>query len=147
MVWAGISANAHTDLHFFERNMDSHVYIEDIVIPYIVPYKEFIGDNFILMQDNARPHVARTVIDFFDYVNIRRMVWPAMSPDMNPIEHLWDMLKRRVQKHNAQTLGALRNALQEEWDNLQQETIRDLINSMSRRIQELINVRGGNTHY
>lgn len=54
IVRAGILSNAHTDLHFFERNMDSYVYIEDIVIPYIVPYKKFIGDNFLLMQDNAR---------------------------------------------------------------------------------------------
>ena len=49
---------------------------------------------------------------------------------MNPTGHLWDILKRRVRKHNAQTLVALRNALQEEWDNLRQEEIRNLINSM-----------------
>ncbi|EFN66011.1 Transposable element Tc3 transposase, partial [Camponotus floridanus] len=127
MVWAGISADAHTDLHFFERNMDSYIYIEDIIIPYIVPYKEFIGENFLLMQDNARPHVARVVTNFLNEINIERMVWPAISPDMNPIEHLWDILKRRVQKHNAQTLAALRNALQEEWNNLKQEEIRNLI--------------------
>lgn len=68
--------------------MDLHVYIEDIIIPYIVPYKEFIGDNFVLMQDNARLHVARVVTNFFNEVNVKRMEWPAMSPDMNPIEHL-----------------------------------------------------------
>ena len=56
MVWARISANNHMDLHFFERG--THVYIEDIIISYIVLYKEFIRDNFLLMQDNARPHVA-----------------------------------------------------------------------------------------
>ena len=70
-----------------------------------------------------------------------------MSPDMNPIEHLWDILKRRVRKHNAQTLAGLRNALQEEWDNLEQEEIRNLIKSMPQRIEELLNARGGNTHY
>lgn len=71
MVWTGISADAHTDLHFFERSMDSHIYIEDIIIPYIVPYKEYIGENFLLMQDNARPHVARIVSDFLNEVNIQ----------------------------------------------------------------------------
>lgn len=49
---------------------------------------------------------------------------------MNPIEHLWDILKRKVQKHNAQMLAALHNALQEEWNNLRQEDISNLINSM-----------------
>lgn len=68
--------------------MDLHVYIEDVIIPYIVPYKEFIEDNFVLMQDNARLHVARVVTNFFNEVNVKRMEWPAMSPDMNPIEHL-----------------------------------------------------------
>lgn len=70
-----------------------------------------------------------------------------MSPDMNPIEHLCDILKRKVQKHNAQMLAALHNALQEEWNNLRQEDISNLINSMPQRVQELLNVRGGNTHY
>jgi hypothetical protein len=57
MVWARISRDAHTDLHFFENTMDSNVYLQEIVIPYILPYKEFIGKKFLLMQDNARLHV------------------------------------------------------------------------------------------
>src|SRR5215467_289011 len=74
-------------------------------------------------------------------------MWPAMSPDMNPIEHVWDILDRRVRKRKVQTIAALRNALQEEWNNLKQEQIRHVINRIPQRIRELLNARGDNTHY
>jgi len=64
--------------------------------------------------------------NFFNNVNIERMVWPAMNPNINPIEHLWNILKQRVKKHNIHTLTAFRNALQEE--------ILNLINSMHVRV-------------
>lgn len=73
MIWTGISANAHTDLHVFDKNMNIDVYVEDILIPYVVPYALFIGENFLFMQNNARPHIARRVLDFFDEVSINRL--------------------------------------------------------------------------
>jgi len=50
--------------------MNSYIYIEEIIILYVVPNRKFIGDNFLLMQDNARSHVARIVINFLNDVNI-----------------------------------------------------------------------------
>jgi len=73
MIWAGISANAHTDLHFFDRNMNADVYVEEVLISYVVPYAPFIGENFLFMQDNARPHIARRVLNFLDEVGINRL--------------------------------------------------------------------------
>jgi len=73
MIWAGISANAHTDLHFLNRNMNTDVYVEDVIISHIVPYALFIGENFLFMQDNARLHIARRVLNFFDEVGINRL--------------------------------------------------------------------------
>ena len=77
------------------------------------------------------------------------MDWPALSPDMNPIEHLWDELKRRVRARNPvpSSVGELKTALLEEWAGIPQENVKKLIRSMKNRLQDVIRARGGNTKY
>lgn len=150
MVWAGISYDGKTELHILvERSLNANSYITDILQEYVVPFAPFIGDNFILMHDNARPHVARCVGEYLLEVGIEVMDWPAWSPDMNPIEHAWDELGRRVRSRVSlpQTLNDLKTALREEWENIGDDVIRNLILSMPRRIQALLAARGGNTPY
>ena len=99
------------------------------------------------MQDNARPHIARVAMDFLDAEGIDVMPWPARSPDLNPIEHAWDMLGRRIAARHPppNTVQALRDALVEEWRNIPQDSLRQLI--LPRRCQECIQARGGHTSY
>lgn len=150
MIWAGISLEARTDLVVWERGtINAHRYIQDCLAPHVVPYAPFIGEQFMLMQDNARPHVANIVQHYLEDVGIRTIVWIAPSPDLNPIEHVWDNLKRRLRRRPAlpETLQDLQAALYEEWELIDQEEIADLIRSMPRRMREVIGVRGGNTRY
>lgn len=150
MIWAGISLEARTDLVIWERGaINAHRYIEDCLIPHVVPYAPFIGAQFVLMHDNARPHIANIVQRYLEDVEIRTLVWPARSPDINPIEHLWDNLKRRLRRRPAlpETLQDLQAALREEWNLIGQEEVADLIRSMPRRMRDIIRARGGNTRY
>ncbi|GFW88930.1 transposable element Tcb2 transposase [Trichonephila clavipes] len=108
-----------------------------------------MGDDFILIDDNCRPHRANLVEDFLFEEQIVRIEWPACSPDMNPIEHIWDALGRRVAglQPSPQTLQELERALLEEWDRISQLVINILIYSMPQRCSTLLAVRGKHTPY
>ena len=70
------------------------------------------------MEDNARSHRARVINYHLEVVGIERLDWPSLSPDLNPIEHAWDTLQRRINArlaHLPQTAQQLANALVEEW--------------------------------
>jgi transposase len=111
--------------------------------------QSFLGENFILMQENARPHTTGIVRQYLNEVGIVTLPWPARSPDMNPIEHVWDELGRRIRHREniPETIPSLRIALQEEWEQLPQDVIANLIRSVPRRLETLIAARGGNTRY
>lgn len=150
MVWAGISMHGKTVLHVIENGTLTAVrYCNEILDVYVRPYAGAIGPDFILMDDNARPHRANITNQFLENATIERMDWPARSPDMNPIEHAWDMLQKAVSARPVQptTVPQLRTALQEEWARLPQQQLRRLISNMRRRCQAVIDARGHHTRY
>ena len=77
------------------------MYLEAVLEPHVIPFAPFIGEDFLLMQDKARPHVVRIVSEYMDTVGIRRLPWPASSPDLNPIEHIWDNFKRHIRSRES----------------------------------------------
>ncbi|GFS78715.1 transposable element Tcb2 transposase [Trichonephila clavipes] len=80
LVWAGISLGGHTDLHVFHGGTVTGLrYRDEILDPYVRPYAAAIGNYFILMDDNARPHRARIVEEYLEDHGLERMEWPARS--------------------------------------------------------------------
>ena len=65
------------------------------------------------------------------------MTWPSMSPDLNPIEHLWGILKRKVEQHNPSSKDHLKKCVSEEWQNISPEMCATLVSSMPRRIESV----------
>ncbi|KAI4899757.1 hypothetical protein NFI96_004476 [Prochilodus magdalenae] len=88
-------------------------YRDEILRPLVGPYAGAVGPGLLLMQDNARPHVAGVYQQFLQDEGIEAMDWPARSPDLNPIEHIWDIMSRSIhQRHVApQTVQELADAL------------------------------------
>ncbi|GFW34482.1 transposable element Tcb2 transposase [Trichonephila clavipes] len=89
LVYGGISIDERTVLYIIRDGpLTARRYRDEILRPIVVPYAVVIGDDFILMDDNCRPHRANLVEDFLFEEGIVQMEWPAFSPDMNPIEHV-----------------------------------------------------------
>ncbi|GFY25208.1 transposable element Tcb1 transposase [Trichonephila clavipes] len=98
---------------------------------------------------NARPHRANIVDECHQLEDITRIDWPAYSPNLNPIEHVWDMLGRRIAARQPPPtcLPELRRALLDEWCNIPQDQIDILILSMPRRCKACIASSGRHTPY
>ena len=82
-------------------------------------------------------------------VSVKLLETSARSPDLNPIEHVWDEMGRRLRRHvpGPRNWREFRDILVQEWENLPQDVIQNLIQSMPRRLQAVITARGGNTRY
>ncbi|GFY31135.1 transposable element Tcb2 transposase [Trichonephila clavipes] len=103
-----------------------------------------MGLQFLFMDDNAPCHRTVAAEQLLESEDIERMDWPARSPDLNPIEHVWDFLGRRLADCTVPpvTIRELRLALQDEWTAMPQQLIDTLILSMGRRCETCLAVRG-----
>ncbi|GFU04267.1 transposable element Tcb1 transposase [Trichonephila clavipes] len=149
LVWGGIIPGSRTDLHVQNVTMTGHIYRDVILEQHARLFRDAMGAEFPFMDDNARPHRANIVDECLQSEDITRMDWPAYSPDLNPIEHVWDMLGRRIATRQPlpTCLPELRRALLDEWCNFQQDQIDNLILSMPRRYKACIASSGRHTPY
>ncbi|KAF2886859.1 hypothetical protein ILUMI_19314 [Ignelater luminosus] len=144
MFWGGICFNGRTELVLIRtRTMNADYHLENVVVEHVMPFAPFVGPNFVFVQDNARSHVARQVIDYLNAVDLQLM---ELAPDLSSIEHLWDALKKKVRSH---TIPVNHNqlvvAVIAEWENIPQDVIENLISSMPRRMNAVIKSIGGHT--
>ncbi|GFX90616.1 protein O-mannosyl-transferase TMTC3 [Trichonephila clavipes] len=133
MVWAGIMINGRTRLHVVANGtMTGQRYIDEILLPHVRLFCGAVGDKFVFMDDNATCHRTLAVQDCLDSEGIQRLVWPAHSSDLNPIENVWDALGRQVAGRNYRPTNknTLIRALTEEWDKLPQQLLDNVVQSM-----------------
>ena len=136
-----------TNLIVVQGNLIAQGYINQILQPEADPFPQRHGPA-TLMHDNARPHVARICRQFLNRNNVNVLSWPVMSPDMNPIEHIWDYLGRKVRaRGNLHNLRDLKNALTQECNNIPNVVIRRYVSSMRGCLATCINSRGCHSRY
>lgn len=146
MVWAAFGARGKSQICFVPTKMNAEIYADLLENNLIDFAGELYGDNWTFQQDNAPVHVARLTKNFLSTHNIPVWEWPAVSPDLNPIEDLWGILSAKVFSRSTQytTLKELKVAILSEWQNIDIRILKNLVGSMPRRLQQVL-IHKGNT--
>lgn len=147
MVWGCMAASGVGKLVFIDGNMDRFLY-KRILAENLEQSKDLLGlpNNFIFQQDNDPKHTSNYVKDFFkDRYTV--LEWPSQSPDLNPIEHLWDHVKREVRKCAPSNIRELKETVSQIWSEITPEMCRKLIGTMPSRCEEMVRNRGGHTSF
>ncbi len=96
-------------------------------------------------QHNHPKHTAEMTTALL--LKVKVMEWPRMSPDLNPIEQMWGILKRKVEKHHVSNIQQLRDVIMEAWKRMPATTFSALANSIPRRIKAVLDNNGAPTKY
>ena len=147
MVWGCISAHGRTLLVIINGNLNAHCYLEEVVRPHVLSFVRGQRRNMTFQQDNARPHITRLIMNFLRHENVLVMAWPSMSPDLSPIEHVWDEMDRRLRQRPARYAARTWRSPAKLWQEIPQALHANLVPSVRRRCQEWVNARGGHPHY
>ncbi|GFV26136.1 transposable element Tc3 transposase [Trichonephila clavipes] len=142
LVWGRIILGPRTDLHFQSVTMTGHIYRDVILEQHVRLFRGAMGAEFLFMNDNARPHRANIVDECLQSEDITRFDWPAYSLDLNPIDNVWNMLRRRIASRQPPPtcLPEIRRTLFDEWCNILQDQINNLILSIPMRFNSRWNI-------
>lgn len=146
-AWGGVSLRGTTPLCVFTGNMTSEMYTNILEGHLLMSAEVLYPDGFIFQQDNDPKHTAKTTKAWFQAQNITVLEWPSYSPDLNPIENVWALMKQNISKRGERNIEVLKQEAQAYWDTLTHQYIQSLVESMPRRIQACITAEGGITSY
>jgi transposase len=151
MVWGCMGWNGVGQLAEVEGRMDTDQFVA-ILEDHLLPSIEDSGipeEEVIFQQDNDPKHTSKKAQKWMEDHDITILDWPAQSPDINPIEHLWFHVKKQLNKYPTQAKGVweLWERVSEVWNAIEPEVCQNLIESMPRRIGAVIKAKGGNTKY
>lgn len=151
MIWGCMTAKGVGYMTKIEGNMNADLYCQILrdELMDTIHYYDLNAANIIFQQDNDPKHTSNMAKACINELGLKVLEWPAQSPDLNPIEHLWEHLKRQLNAQPTRPSGMLElwERVEEEWEAIDKEVILTLINSMPRRIEAVLKAKGGPTKY
>ncbi len=146
LMWGCMSAAGVGELHFIDGIMNSQMYCS-ILKEKMLPSLRALGRRALFQHDNDPKHTCKATVGFLKKNRVKVIQWPSMSPDLNPIEHLWGILKRQVEHHSPSSIQSLKEVILEEWKKIDLAKCRQLVHSMPRRLGAVIKNHGEHTKY
>lgn len=150
MVWGIISTKGPGKLYIVEGNMNAAQY-KTVLTTRALPqlHEWFPNGDCMFMHDGAPCHRAKVIKQFLDSENIAILDWPGNSPDLNPIENVWGIIKRRIAGKTTTCKQELISSVIQHWfrDATLPDTLSKLIDSIPQRIRAVIDAKGGHTKF
>lgn len=151
MMWGCMTAQGVGYACRIDGRMDSELYTNILGDDFLrsLEYYGMDVNKIIFQQDNDPKHTSHTAQKWFEDNGVELLDWPAQSPDLNPIEHLWQHLKRQLAKYENDPVSIyeLWERVETEWNNIPPQICLDLIASMPRRVDTVLKAKGGYTKY
>ncbi len=135
-------------LCFLKSTVNAAIY-QEILEHFMLPSADKLyGDaDFIFQQDLAPAHTAKVTKSWFNDHGVTVLDWPANSPDLNPIENLWGIVKRKMRDTRPNNADDLKATVKETWASIPPQQCHKLITSMPRQIEAVIKAKGAPTKY
>ncbi len=148
MIWAAMSSAGVGPLCFLKSTVNAAIY-QEILEHFMLPSADKLyGDAyFIFQQDLAPAHTAKGTKSWFNDHGVTVLDWPANSPDLNPIENLWGIVKRKMRDTRPNNADDLKATVKETWASIPPQQCHKLITPMPRRIEAVIKAKGAPTKY
>ncbi len=148
MIWAAMSSAGVGPLCFLKSTVNVAIY-QEILEHFMLPSADKLyGDaDFIFQQDLAPAHTAKGTKSWFNDHGVTVLDWPANSPDPNPIENLWGIVKRKMRDTRPNNADDLKATVKETWASIPPQQCHKLITSMPRQIEAVIKAKGAPTKY